>query len=412
MGGKARRRRLVTLVFSALAVVVAASAAATAGAATASANGPSTNAPAEPGGPAYPTDGGAKPVATDATVAHWSGSFDDPANGNTYGFNMVGDTDPRGAGAGATHVTVDVVPLTFSFSDGIAFDGQAAATRALRSPVFRAGSYEPSGDDNVQYADAVMRSQFDKVGTAYHLVLDVGTVFPPTRFSVPSNQGVTLVNPRGVRRGEIEDAWFSARLQELAGRLHADPQHLLLFTTDNIYLYVLDPTNCCFAGYHGASKTFGQSAGSQHGQGDQVVQTYAWATWIRPGNYDPAVKPWNTDANGLTHEIAEWADDPFVDNEVGHWRFPEPGVNACGHLIEVGDPVVHMGFHEGVDTDDAGLPYADGTYHAQDAAFLSWFARESPDVTSQPVQGGTDGRYSYLGAENPWPLMRQPAQLC
>src|SRR6478672_4780331 len=34
--------------------------------------------------------GGAKPLRTDKTVAHWSGQFTDPTNGVTYGYTMVG----------------------------------------------------------------------------------------------------------------------------------------------------------------------------------------------------------------------------------------------------------------------------------------------------------------------------------
>ena len=77
----------------------------------------------------------------------------------------------------------------------------------------------------------------------------------------------------------------------------------------------------------------------------------------------------------LSHEIAEWCNDPFGSNVVPPWEvLPE---YPCNALLEVGDPVV-------------GVAFSENGYHLQDEAFLSWFARQVPSV-------GMGGRYTYLG---------------
>src|SRR3954452_17959692 len=57
--------------------------------------------------------GGATPLRTDKTVAHWSSRFTDPTNGVTYGYTMVG-ADPATSGSSTT--PTDVVPLNLVFS--------------------------------------------------------------------------------------------------------------------------------------------------------------------------------------------------------------------------------------------------------------------------------------------------------
>ena len=83
------------------------------------------------------TIGGATPLSTTRTVAHWFGSTLDPNNGVTYGYNMVG-ADPyncSGSGCGAT-VETDIIPLNVIVG-GMEFDGTDGA-RHLRG-AFRPG---------------------------------------------------------------------------------------------------------------------------------------------------------------------------------------------------------------------------------------------------------------------------------
>ena len=70
-----------------------------------------------------------------------------------------------------------------------------------------------------------------------------------------------------------------------------------------------------------------------------------------------------------------------------------------------------IGFSQGTNTFDQN-PYSDGTYHPEDEAFLPWFMRSSPNTTSEPAQGSANGRYTFMGALNPFALFHQPPPGC
>jgi hypothetical protein len=140
------------------------------------------------------------------------------------------------------------------------------------------------------------------------------------------------------------------------------------------------------------------------------VQTYAWASYVTPGFFNP-VSAWALqDIHALSHEIAEWADDPFTNNTVEPWLTPTAPQYGCTSLMETGDPVVGIGFTEGTNSFEqgptpTGTQVADGYYHPEDEVFMPWFMRLNPS-TSQ------DGRYTFMGDLNPYPGFRQPATGC
>ena len=75
-----------------------------------------------------------------------------------------------------------------------------------------------------------------------------------------------------------------------------------------------DIFNCCVIGFHGARSPL-QNTNSN---GNAKVQTFAWAIVLSPGRLRPPEWRCSTgrsqDIHPLSHEIAEWADDPFVNN--------------------------------------------------------------------------------------------------
>src|SRR5262245_38730739 len=79
------------------------------------------------GKPIFTTVGGASPLPTDKTVPHWFGSYTDPTNGVTYGYNMVGNGDPR-TYSGTTTVPTEIIPMNFTFSTGQSFNGSDVTT--------------------------------------------------------------------------------------------------------------------------------------------------------------------------------------------------------------------------------------------------------------------------------------------
>ena len=144
----------------------------------------------------------------------------------------------------------------------------------------------------------------------------------------------------------------------------------------------------------------GYGGGSTNSLGNAMVQTFAWASWIQPGLYarpNGGVYWALQDIHALSHEIAEWADDPFVNNSVQPWLTPTAPQYGCTPLLETGDPVVGIGY-----------------YHPEDEALLPWFLRTAPNNASEPTQSPSTnvGRYTLLGDLNPFPGFRQPASGC
>jgi hypothetical protein len=375
------------------------------------------------------TVGGAKVLPTTRTVPHWFGTAHNPDNGVTYGFNMVG-TDP--SAEQSTTITTDIVPVNVVVG-GQTFSGSDVVQPVLNSPVFTSNSYSStplvtnsldgltnngfitggalsSGNTNNQLEDATMRSQFNKQGTSYHVLLNP-VVHDPITIVVPSGKGTLLQTARGVVAGDVSISWWSTRIQNLDASLgYNDPTHLPLYLTNNVMLYSgNDPTNCCTFGFHGATS-------SANGNGNQPVQTFAWASYVTPGFFNPVTAWALQDIHGVSHEISEWADDPFVNNTVEPWLTPTAPQYGCTNVMETGDPVVAIGFAKGTNTFEQGptpngTQVADGYYHPEDEAFMPWFMRLNPS-TSQAVQTGTGGRYTLMGSLNPYPGFKMPATGC
>jgi len=419
--------------------------------------------------------GGADPLPTTRTIQHWWGSTTNPDDGITYGYNMAG-ADPyscSGSGCDAT-IQADITPIIVNVG-GLTFDptasisgGNSVLDGVLASPVFAgndygstsaatgpdvfAGSDDPStcstvngdiclpkglggalsqGDagDALQLEDATMRAQFNMTGSSnYHLNLQPN-VMPAVTINVPSNQGTLLQSGRGVIFADVNISWWSSQIQNLEST--ADPTHLPIYLTDSVLLHIgQDIGNCCVIGYHG-TKASGYRLGNGKSNGNTKLQTFAWASWVRPGIYarpDGGTDWALQDIHALSHEISEWADDPFVNNLVEPWLTPTAPQYGCSNILETGDPVVSIGFSMGTNTtDQTPNPWTsptnqtpsvsyDGTYHPEDEVFLPWFMRTAPNTVSEPVQSdptNTDnGRYTLMGDLNPFPGFRQPATGC
>jgi hypothetical protein len=388
------------------------------------------------GKPMFTTVGGATPLPTDRTVPHWFGSFTDPTNGVTYGYNMVGNGDPR-TYRGTTTVPTEIIPVNFTFSNGQQFNGSDVSQPMVNSPIWQStnwasGRITPTGAPQAlskagttQYEDAVMRSQFNQVGSStFHLLLGAPTVLPTVTFSVPANQGVVASFGPGFNSfGDVNINWFASHMNNLMSSLHIDPATLPIFVTNNVYLYIgKNPNNCCVLGFHGAAHVTGFGAGSTHGSGNQGVQTWAYAAYAQPGTWATSSVPASPDGadgyyiqdiHAIGHEIAEWGDDPFVNNTINPWLTPTAPQYGCTTVMETGDPVVGIGALVGSNPyfQTAGAN-ADGYWHPEDEVFLPWFAREMPNTTSEQLQNAATGRYTFFGALNPYPGFQEPATGC
>jgi hypothetical protein len=388
------------------------------------------------------TVGGADVLPTSRTIPHWWGSSLDPNNGITYGYNMVG-ADPNSCSGSACSVTIeaDITPVIVNVG-GLTFNGNNVLAATLASPQFALNDYGstpfatagaaniPRGPGGVlsqddagnmlQLQDATMRAQFNQIGSSnYHVILHPN-VLPSVTINVPSNQGVLLQSGRGVIFADVDIGWWAAQIQNLNTK--AEPTHLAVYLTDNVLLFIgKDIFNCCVIGFHGA-RPVGNGGGSSNSNGNAKVQTFAWASWVQPGIY---ARPnggtaWAIqDIHALGHEIAEWADDPFVNNLVEPWLTPTAPQYGCSGILETGDPVVGIGFAIGTNTFEQGpnpdgTQSADGYYHPEDEVFLPWFMRTAPNTVSEPTQSPSAniGRYTLMGDLNPFPGFRQPATGC
>jgi hypothetical protein len=338
------------------------------------------------------------------TIPHWSSTFTDPTNGQTYRYTMVG-TDP-GAGNATTTVPTVIIPMNFTFDQSAdpavhSLDGADRVADTISSPVFQNANIGAAADatasappsqpgvapsprvvnepsDVTQLGDAIYRAQFGKSSSGWHVRLGQPTVLAPASFNVPKNQGQIVVGSRThADIGLMSYSWFTTRLESLLASRHISPTVLPIFLVNNVFLYVHSQDNCCVLGYHGALT-------SLNGQGRQRVNTFMFASYSQQGIF--AANPGDTqsyiaDVHGLSHEVQEWYDDPFINNVVDPWLTPTAPQYGCTALLETGDPVVGFGF-------EVAMPNGI-TYHPEDEVHFSWFARESPSRAAQ-------GYYTYL----------------
>jgi len=253
--------------------------------------------------PSTTTTGGAEVLPTTRTVAHWFGQTTDPNNGVTYGYNMVG-ADPYNCSGSACSVTIqaDITPINVVVG-GMTFNGTDVVQATLDSPQFANNNYATTpyatnssggkgsggklsaGNSGVQLQDATMRSQFNLTGSSnYHLILQPN-VLPAVTIVVPQNQGTLLQSGRGVIFGDVDIGWWSSQIKNLENS--ADATHLPIYLTNSVMLYIgSNPLNCCVIGYHGTSAV--GAGGSSNSNGNAVVQTFAWASYVQPGIFRPS----------------------------------------------------------------------------------------------------------------------------
>jgi hypothetical protein len=348
-------------------------------------------------------------ISPDAnTIPSWTSSYTDPSNGASYHYTMVG-TDPA-KGDRTTTVPVVIIPMNFNFDASAdsthALNGSDVVSKTVASPVFARTAdigasanktasappqppdapagvaptdarplHEPS--DTTQVGDAIYRAQFDKTGSGYHVLLGNPSVQAPATIEVPKNQGEIVVGSASHSHiGLMSYSWFSAQLKNLLVQRKIDPTVLPLFLVNNTFLYEGTEDNCCVLGYHGATS-------STNSNGKAQVNTYMFASYSAQGVFSPNAgdsESYIADIHGLSHEVQEWYDDPFVNNVVNPWLTPTAPQYGCTGVLETGDPVVGYGFKVKVNGT---------TYHPEDEVHASWFERQSPSRAAQ-------GYYTYL----------------
>jgi hypothetical protein len=329
---------------------------------------------------------------TGATVQTWSSSVKANQNGTVYPFTMVGQNVT--AGSTTTTVKAFIIPLIVTFQGtGDVYDpttsspgcGEpvSAVTGELNSPEFKTRPWYAGQTfvGNEQYPDAQMREQFwswtNPKGSSpnWHVKLDV-TSLPA--FSIAASSAYPEVNGGTCAAlGEIDmTAWQNFVQTTVLPAYAGDgvgPTTLPIFLVSNVVL--TNPiagggTSCCVFGYHQA---YNNPAFASN------TQTYAFSDYQINGDR-PGL---GQDISGTTHEISEWANDPYGNNPVPSWGHTGQDPTSCQGNLEVGDPLTQNRFVVRPPT-PSGM-----TYHLQELALMGWFFDENFGVNGWYSTRGT-----------------------
>jgi hypothetical protein len=302
----------------------------------------------------------ATPAVTSPTVPNYRDKFSQ--GGKTYAYTSVG-TDPKTSTA-TTTVPVTFIPVKILEASG-AYDYPISAVSSTTGSALFHNSTATGG---TQYGDATLRNSFAKYvkanGSKWHVLLGTPATKALRTVNVPADEGSYYEVSGGGSNGYVmtlNEGWYAGQLAAIAAKYSA--KGLVVFLTYNTVVcknYTKVKT-CGTFGFHTYTST---SSGSH---------TFAWSSWLENSVFGASTG--NT--AGMSHEIAEWLNDPFVNNKVPSWQVPAEPQYGCSDLFEVGDPLVGHVFTSG------GLNY-------QDETNFSWFARQSPSIAYQ-------GRYDYLG---------------
>jgi len=343
-------------------------------------------------------------------VPLWHGSAS--AFGATYAFTIVGRDPFVRQGEASVTIPVDLIPVRLEFLDSsnqvvktfdpTAVNGDCGLTTSPTqlvegSPLFQPADYRMNGVDigTVQYLDAYMRANFATQALAPNApnpgygVAFALNVRPAVTVSVPAGSwtvlGAAQTGACGGRPGGdlgmvSFTGWDAYLHQSLISQLQSSgetkPTDMLDFMFANVALCTPGATNttpdlqACAQGQNLAG---GYHSSDSAGSG---VQYYDTASYDSTGLFPSAL-----DIGAMSHELAEWMNDPDGDNPTPPWGHIGQ-VPGCQNNLEVGDPLSQNSITV---TMPNGI-----TYHPQELAFLSWFYRQRPS-------SGVNGWYSSNG---------------
>jgi hypothetical protein len=318
------------------------------------------------------------------SVPHFSSSF--TYQNQVYPFTIMGHGPSKG---GTTSVETQYVPISFFFDEfvdnngnNIVIDANAITDEIKESPNFENFGYSTGF---TQFGDAVQRAEFYSViqnehgKDAWHTLLDQPVTLIPVQVEVPFGSSVVFTDGTNFF-AFIDINFMVSQLNTLAQTEGLGIGSVPILLTHNAVYADFFFGGCCIGGFHTAFET-GQK-GNTH-----FVQVFDFATSLDAAVAndifgDPTVF---ADVEALSHEVSETMDDPFVNNVVPPWQFPNLPPGVCSNALETGDPV------ENLPNPSFPVMLHGFTYHPQTEALLQWFSRQSP--STQPMSIG--GAFSY-----------------
>lgn len=301
------------------------------------------------------------------------------ARGRSYRFTMIG-SDPFSKRSGKVVVPLQIIPIRMALNDGTILDPTLSLpacagpgtplTNVLESPLFIDKDY---GEGPRQWVEENRLIEFWAVTGANpgYSVRVAPSVLPTVTLTF---DGPSVALPCG--RGAMIPlsslfVYIQTTLLPELRKQGVSPRTFPVFLFSNVVF--TDPKIPLLAGYHTAINLGGG------------VQTYGVAEYDTSHFYNAI-----PDIATLSHELAEWYDDPFVNNVTPPWGHAGQ-VAGCQANLEVGDPLTGSFF---------AIPMPNGlTYHPQELAFFSWFFNQAPSL-------GLNGFYSSAGT------LTKPASPC
>ena len=302
---------------------------------------------------------------------------------STFPITMVGKNPFVQQANPSTTIKTTLIPVVIKFPNGDTWDPraedscdtQSALTRARRSPLFvgQDWTFGPKLVNTGQYVDAFRRGEFYKqtkptgINPGYHVRLAL-TTHSPLVLNVPlADAAETTAMCGSGLLGAVDIFYLDNQIENyITGTLGpAATGTFPLFMLYNVVEYEFLPGGCCIGGYHSAMSNAGN------------LQTYGVATYDNSGDLAGSA-----DTAIMSHEIAEWMDDPLTNNDPACGGFiPCPNftkawgnigqVRGCQNNLEVGDPLTGTVIAD---------PLATKTYHLQELAFFSWFYHSKPSL--------------------------------
>lgn len=317
--------------------------------------------------------------AVPANLTTFTRTITDPTTGVDWPITMVGRDPYLATSNRTTSIPMQIVPVRVTFAaSGRTYDptapdncaGRVATTATMSSPIVKPHAYTLGGT-NVgvgQFTDIFRRAEFwsqtNPAGLVprYHTKV-AARVLPALSVTVPAAYGSEASLGGGCTFGKVDAGFvfnwaFSTGLPALGAKL--SPKAFPMFLVSNVV--GTDGSACCILGFHYAY--FNGSA----------IQTFGFS------GFDTTNLFGTPDVSIVSHEVAEWLDDPYLDNGTPAWGHTGQ-VSGCQADLEVGDPLTGTNL-------TVAMPA--GVYHPQEQVFTSWFLHQTPST-------GVNGWYSMNG---------------
>jgi hypothetical protein len=311
-------------------------------------------------------------VGSQATgLAFFTDSYNSLGTALKLPFNIVGSNPASGAATTTIPTVIVPIKVMYQTAGNISLDGHNVVPAVQNSPIFLTADYAAGATDLgvTQYGDALQRAQFWNLpgfSQNYHVLLGTSTIASTVTLTVTSPaQGNLYPLSSGGLLGVVTASYLDSLLDTLVSSYTADV--LPIFLTDNVY-EAFDGTinTCCILGYH-----------SSEGPPASTAKTWIYAAYTEAGTFRNNVI---IDVQALSHEVAEWLNDPFVGAfAFGFLNIIPPAIlpgqgGACIINFETGDPLEAPPVSFPVVTNGT-------TYHVQDEVFLPWYLHTTPSFS-------------------------------